>query len=128
HRHPPVAPNGRVAVRIVFPTPGRYRLVVDAYPNATGPQPNFQLFRWITVAGTARRQPLPPFRPIETVDGYRFALHGRPHLKAIEPAFLTVTVTGPGGKPAVFTPWYGALAHAIFFRAGSLYYVHTHVC
>ena len=27
-----------------------------------------------------------------------------------------------------FTPWYGALAHAIFFRKGSLDYFHTHVC
>ncbi len=27
-----------------------------------------------------------------------------------------------------FTPWFGALAHAIFFHAGSLDYFHTHVC
>ena len=27
-----------------------------------------------------------------------------------------------------FTPWFGAIAHAIFFRAGSLAYFHTHVC
>ena len=27
-----------------------------------------------------------------------------------------------------FQPWYGALAHAIFFRKGSLDYFHTHVC
>ena len=26
------------------------------------------------------------------------------------------------------TPWFGALAHAIFFRSGSLDYFHTHVC
>ena len=32
------------------------------------------------------------------------------------------------GRPARFTPWFGALAHAIFFRAGSLDYFHTHVC
>jgi hypothetical protein len=41
---------------------------------------------------------------------------------------MTITVTDPHGKPAKFTPWYGALAHAIFFRAGSLDYFHTHVC
>jgi hypothetical protein len=55
-------------------------------------------------------------------------IHGRPALKAIQAAFLTVTVTGPNGQPARFTPWYGALAHAIFFRQGSLDYFHTHVC
>jgi hypothetical protein len=49
-------------------------------------------------------------------------------LHAISPAFLTVTVTRPDGAPARFTPWFGALAHAIFFRAGSLDYFHTHVC
>ena len=42
--------------------------------------------------------------------------------------FLTVTVSDPQGRPARFTPWFGALAHAIFFRAGSLDYFHTHVC
>jgi hypothetical protein len=41
---------------------------------------------------------------------------------------LTITVTDPNGRPARFTPWFGALAHAIFFREGSLVYFHTHVC
>lgn len=128
HRHPPIAADGKISEQVVFPTPGRYRMVVDAYPQTTGPQSNFQLFRWVTVAGKARPQPLPPFAARETIDGYRFTLHGRPRLSAIEPAFLTFTVTAPTGKPAQFTPWYGALAHAIFFRKGSLDYFHTHVC
>ena len=55
-------------------------------------------------------------------------MHGRPQLRAIQAALLDVTVTDPNGKPARFTPWYGALAHAIFSRAGSLDYFHTHVC
>jgi hypothetical protein len=129
HDHPPVGADGRLSQTVVFPAPGRYRVVVDAYPQSTpNGQTNFQLFRWITVSGTAKRQPLPPFAPTVTVDGYRITLHGKPKLRAIEPAFLTVTVTDPNGKPATFTPWFGALAHAIFFRAGSLDYFHTHVC
>ena len=63
-----------------------------------------------------------------TAGGYRFTLLGTPHLRSISPAFLTITVTRPDGTPAHFTPWYGALAHAIFFRTGSLDYFHTHVC
>ena len=55
-------------------------------------------------------------------------MHGEPRLHAISPAFLKITVTRPDGTPARFTPWFGALAHAIFFRAGSLDYFHTHVC
>jgi hypothetical protein len=41
---------------------------------------------------------------------------------------MTATVRDPSGRPVNFTPWYGALAHAIFFRKGSLDYFHTHVC
>ena len=128
HRHPPVAADGRISLPVTFSEPGPYRVVIDAYPKTTGPQPNFQLFSTITVAGAYTPQPLPPFRASETVGGYRVTLHGTPHLKAIVPALLDFTVTGPDGKPAAFTPWYGALAHAIFFRRGSLDYFHTHVC
>ena len=63
-----------------------------------------------------------------TRDGYRVALAGPKTLHAIEPAFFVATITDPQGRPARFTPWFGALAHAIFFRAGSLDYFHTHVC
>ena len=59
---------------------------------------------------------------------YRFALTGSRTLRAIQANFMTVRVTTPNGAPATFTPWFGALAHAIFFRAGSLDYFHTHVC
>jgi hypothetical protein len=127
HRHPPIAPDGTFTDDIVFPSPGPYRVVVDAYP-ASGPQTNFQLFSSVTVSGTYAPQPLPPLKTTQVVDGFRFTLHGTPHLRAIDPAFLRFTVTAPDGKPASFTPWYGALAHAIFFRKGSLDYFHTHVC
>ena len=129
HHHPPVDPRtGRIADTVVFPLPGRYRVVIDAYPKTSGPQPNFQLFDWITVSGRYRRQPLPPFRPTVSVDGYRFSMGSQPKLVAISAQEITVHVTTPSGKPAVFTPWYGALAHAIFFRRGTLDYFHTHIC
>jgi hypothetical protein len=128
HRHPPVAHDGRVSEQIVFPSPGTYRAVVDVYPNLPGPLRNFQLFRTIHVAGKPKPFALPPFESDVKVDGYTFRMHGHPSLKAIQAAFLTITVTDPNGKPARFTPWYGALAHAIFFRKGSLDYFHTHVC
>lgn len=124
------APDGRVSVPVVFPTPGRYRIVVDAYPKVTSPTTpfNFQLFKWVTVQGKYRPQPLPAYRSAEVVDGYRFRIEGRPHLKAIEPGFLVLHVTDPAGRKAVFTNWRGALAHAIFFHQGSLAYSHTHIC
>jgi hypothetical protein len=128
HRHPPVGPNGRISDTITFPEPGPYRVVVDVYPKTSGPVPNFQLFSSLRVAGAYRPRSLPAFSATDTVDGFRFTLHGTPHMRAIVPAFLDFTVTSPSGKPARFTSWYGALAHAIFFRSGSLDYFHTHVC
>jgi hypothetical protein len=128
HHHPPIAANGTIRDNVAFPAAGPYRVVIDVYPANAGPQPNFQLFGAIRVPGRYVPKPVPPFTAGESVDGYRFALHGRPTLRAIEPAFLSFTVVRPNGTPAHFSPWYGALAHAIFFRTGTLDYFHTHVC
>ncbi|MEY2570615.1 MAG: hypothetical protein QOE63_965 [Acidimicrobiaceae bacterium] len=128
HRHPPIAKDGTISDTITFADPGPYRLVVDAYPDTTGPQRNFQLFGALRVAGTYHPSALPPFAATVDTDGYRFTMTKQPSLHAIQAGFLTVRVTDPQGKPVRFTPWYGALAHAIFFRRGSLDYFHTHVC
>ena len=47
----------------MFPAPGRYRIVVDAYPKLTGPNApfNFQLFQTVTVTGAPKLEPVPPF-------------------------------------------------------------------
>lgn len=128
HRHPPVGAGGTISDLMTFPSPGRYRVVLDVYPRLSGLQRNFQLFDTITVKGAYHPKPVPAFRSAVTVDGYRFTLGGRPKLRAISPSFLTIRVTRPNGTAARFTPWFGALAHAIFFRSGSLDYFHTHVC
>jgi hypothetical protein len=128
HRHPPISPDGRVSETIDFPTPGPYRVLVDAYPEGKGLPRNFQLHEDVRVAGRYRPQPLPPFRSSQTVDGYRIDLRAPRTLRAIEAATLVASVRDPSGRPVVFRPWFGALAHAIFFRAGSLDYFHTHVC
>jgi hypothetical protein len=128
HRHPPVGPDGRLTEHVTFPEPGPYRVIVDVYPDLPGGLRNFQLFHQLRVQGKVRVKPLPPFQSTVVVDGYRFTMEGRPKLRAIRPAFLKITVTDPQGHPVRFTPWFGALAHAIFFRAGNLDYFHTHVC
>lgn len=128
HTHPPVGKNGLISDTITFLAPGPYRVVIDVYPKTTGLVPNFQLFTTLTVAGAYKPQPLPPFAASLKTGGYTFTLQGTPHLRAIVPALLDFTVTGPDGKPARFTPWFGALAHAIFFRRETLDYFHTHVC
>jgi hypothetical protein len=128
HKHPPIGANGRVEETIDFPTPGPYRVLVDAYPGGKDMPRNFQLHDDLRVAGAYRPRPQPPFRASQIVDGYRITLHAPRSLHAIEAATLTANVRDPAGKPVRFKPWFGALAHAIFFRAGSLDYFHTHVC
>ena len=130
HHHPSLAhltAGGAITDSVTFPEPGPYRLVVDVFP-ASGSQPNFQLFRTVQVAGPYHPQPLPPPSTTVDVDGYRFTLSGASHLKAVQAQVVTVHVTDPHRKAATFTPWFGALAHAIFFRSGTLDYFHTHVC
>ena len=128
HRHPRVAASGRAAQTIDFPSPGPYRVLVDAYPARKGAPRNFQLHEDIRVRGRYQPRPLPPYSPVVTPDGYRVTLRGPKRIRAIEATTLTVTVTDPHGRPVRFRPWYGAFAHAIFFRGGSLDYFHTHVC
>ncbi|MGI8711896.1 MAG: hypothetical protein ACR2NR_01685 [Solirubrobacteraceae bacterium] len=132
HDHPPIPPNGMLHQQVTFPAPGPYRVLVDIYPNIPGGSPNFQLFRTVHVgAGAYHPIKLPPFQASQLIDGYHFVMRGNtrgPHLHAIQAQFLHVEVTDPHGQPVHFTPWFGALAHAIFFRDGSLDYFHTHVC
>ena len=128
HRHPPVQTNGRAAQTIDFPSPGPYRVLVDAYPAVKGAPRNFQLHEDVRVAGPYHPRALPGFSPVVTDHGYRVRLRAPKRIQAIEPTTLTATVTDPTGRPVRFKPWFGALAHAIFFRAGSLDYFHTHVC
>jgi hypothetical protein len=128
HQHPPVGPNGRFTQRVTFPAPGPYRVLVDIYPNIPGGQPNFQLFRTIDVRGAYHPQNLPTFRADQVVDGYHIDMHGHPDLHAIQAQFVNVDVTDAQGRKVTFAPWFGALAHAIFFHKGSLDYFHTHVC
>jgi hypothetical protein len=127
HDHPPVGADGHISQTVTFPKAGPYRLLVDVYP-ARGLQPNFQLFKTIDVAGPYTPKPVPPYRATANVGGYRVTIHGKPRLRAIQAAFLHMTVTDAAGRPVRFTPWFGALAHAIFFREGTLAYFHTHVC
>jgi hypothetical protein len=128
HHHPPVGKDGKVSDTVTFSKPGPYRVVIDAYPKNAGLVPSFQLFDKVNVKGPYHADPTPAFKPVETDGGYRFALAGEPKLHAAQAGLLDFRVTGPDGKPATFTPWFGALAHAIFFRTGSLDYFHTHVC
>jgi hypothetical protein len=128
HQHPPVGPGGVLRQAVTFPAPGRYRVLVDVYPDLPGGLPNFQLHRTITVSGAYHPKPLPSFRPDLVIDGYHIDMQPHPALHAIQAQFINVTVTNRAAHKVTFTPWFGALAHAIFFHKGSLDYFHSHIC
>jgi hypothetical protein len=128
HRHPPMQAGGRFRQQVVFPTSGRYRVIVDAYPRHGGPVPNFQLFKDVRVLGSPMPQPLGSYHAVQHVGGFTFSAPRRPRVRAIQSTLMTVHVTDSAGRPVRFVPWYGALAHAIFFHVGTLDYFHTHVC
>jgi len=128
HRHPPMQPGGHFEQQVVFPKPGRYRVIVDVYPKKQQPLPNFQLFKDVQVRGVPKPQPLGSYHAVQHVGGFTFTAPKNPQIRPIQAALMTVHVTDASGKPARFVPWYGALAHAIFFHVGTLDYFHTHVC
>ena len=99
------ADDGKITQPVVFPAPGRYRIVVSAFLPESSPQSqnNFQLFTTVHVRGSYRPQPIPPFNPTQLVDGYRFQIQGHPRLKAIQANFLTLNVLDLHGRKATFT-------------------------
>jgi hypothetical protein len=128
HEHPPIGPDGQLKQTVTFPAPGPYRVLVDVYPNIPGGQPNFQLFHTVNVKGAYHPAKLPAFTPDQVVDGYHVDVQGHPQLHAVQAQSVKVDVTDAQGRKVKFVPWFGALAHAIFFHQGSLDYFHTHVC
>jgi hypothetical protein len=128
HQHPPIPPSGVLHQTVTFPAPGPYHVLIDVYPNVPGMLPNFQLSRTVNVAGAYHPHGVPAFKAHQVVDGIHFDMQPHAALHAIQAQFLHVNVTDAHGKPVHFTPWFGALAHAIFFQNGTLNYFHTHVC
>jgi hypothetical protein len=130
HKHPKIEANGTVRQTLEFPEPGKYHVLVDVYPiiPATPQLVNFQLTTSATVRGKATTTPLPPYSPEVTVGGYHVKILKTPHISALTPDFVTIRIRSAQGRSPELEPWFGALAHAIFFRVGSLAYFHTHIC
>jgi hypothetical protein len=128
HKHPPMPAGGQLALPVTLPRAGRYRVLVDVYPaDESGPK-NFQLTHDLRVGSGDAREPLPAYAPVVKAGGLTFRVTQDPELRLAEPASMVVNVTDATGRPVKFTPFYGALAHAIFFRAGTLDYFHSHIC
>jgi hypothetical protein len=129
HRHPPVGNGGLIRQTVTFTRPGPYRVLVDLYPATKGPgYVNFQLIQTIHVLGAYRPAPIPPYRAEVTVGGWHFTIKSLPSLRLAQAALIDVTVKNGAGQPGVFTPWYGAMGHAIFLHVHDLAYFHTHIC
>ncbi len=121
----------RCASRSRFPKPGKYHVLVDVYPVVpdTPQLVNFQLTDERDREGRGRgRCRCRRTAPRSRVGGYRVRIVKTPRISAFRPSFVTMRITDAQGRSPHLQPWYGALAHAIFFRAGSLAYFHTHIC
>ena len=128
HKHPPIPASGRLALPVTLPRAGRYHVLVDVYPAAsTGPR-NFQLTHDLQVGTADVKAALPAYAAVVRTSGLVFRVAKLPVLRLAQPATMVVNVTDQTGRPVAFTPFYGALAHAIFFRAGTLDYFHSHIC
>ncbi len=129
HQHPPIPPSGILHQSVTFPAPGPYHVLVDVYPDVPGDAAQLP-----AVAQRHRDRRLPPEEaatvqaPMWSTTASTSTCSRSPRLHAIQATFLHVNVTDAHGKPIRFTPWFGALAHAIFFENGTLNYFHTHVC
>ncbi|MDX6522773.1 MAG: hypothetical protein QOI17_286 [Gaiellales bacterium] len=131
HRHPPIAASGHLSESVTFPAPGPYLVLVDVYAKATGPVPftNYQMRQMIQVTGGAyHAKPIGPVRDSATAGGWTFTMRHVPRLRVAQAALITVDVRNAAGRPARFSSWFGALAHAVFFHQGNLQYFHTHIC
>jgi hypothetical protein len=128
HEHPPIPASGQLKLPIDLPRAGHYHVLVDVYPGASGAPRNFQLTHPLRVGSTDVQAPLPPYSPVVHVAGLTFRVKQLPTLHLAVPASVIVDVTDSHGKPVHFKPFYGALAHAIFFSEGSLNYFHSHIC
>lgn len=131
HLHPPIGPDGNITQQVTFPSAGPWELLIDAYlpgSQTTLVNRNFQLYQPIDVSGPHRAKPMGAVRTSLNVDGYTFTIKDLPTLHVAQAQFMDVAVRGPSGQVPSFTPWFGALAHAIFFQQGTLNYFHTHVC
>ena len=78
--------------------------------------------------GVPEPKPLGGYHAVQHIGGFTFTAPRRPRVRVIQASLMTVHVKDAVGRPAHFVPWYGALAHAIFFHVGTLDYFHTHVC
>ena len=128
HKHPPIPASGRLALPVTFSRPGRYHVLVDVYPASSALPRNFQLTHELQVGTTDVKAPLPAYAPVVKTGGLTFTVAKLPDLTVAVPGTMVVNVTEANGKPVTFTPFYGALAHAIFFRVGTLDYFHSHIC
>ena len=127
HDHPPVGADGQLRQTVTFPAPGPYRVLVDAYPNIPGGQPNFQLFKTVDVKGAYHPKRLPPFTANQVVDGYHFDMQGHPPFHAIQAQFVHVNVTDRNGKSQLCAVVRRARARDLL-PPRLLDYFHTHIC
>lgn len=124
HVHPTLGSDGHFLLDQKFPSPGRYHIYIDAYPQNLGQQvfrfdedfgaPARPAPRELSETGTA--SPAGPYTVRISSDT----------LSAQSESRIVVHILEDGRPAADLHPYLGALAHAVFINAGDLSYVHAH--
>ena len=128
HQHPPIGPNGLLRQTVTFPAPGRTRCSSTCIRTSPAVRPTSSCSERSTSPVTTGRcrylRTSPIWSSTATTSSWR-RIHRCTRSRR---EFLNVEVTDSHGHKPTFVPWFGALAHAIFFRKGTLDYFHTHIC
>ncbi|WP_030264116.1 hypothetical protein [Streptomyces sp. NRRL B-24484] len=126
HLHPTMAADGTWTADLPALDPGTWRLYTSFTPNS-GPHKGteYVLGSTLTVPGTGGAAQLPAASATAEVDGHTLTVRAEP--TAAEAFPLTVTVTGPDGRPVGdLQPYLGSYAHLSAFHEGDLALAHLH--
>jgi hypothetical protein len=132
HVHPQPRPDGSLAIDIVLPKPGFYKLYSDFLPLGATPQVISTTIATAGFSGTlasGRARLAPDAALMKTVDGMRVTLTLPPEgLVAGRDETLHYHITdAASGTPVVdLEPYLAAFGHTLVLSEDTLHYVHAH--
>jgi Cu+-exporting ATPase len=126
HVHPqPTGTPGELAVKMTFPTPGRYILNTEFRRNAQ--MADIHDRQLITIAGPVpTRRPVAPGPRSITVNGVRVELHGRAQVGKTSDLTFSLADAHSGQPLHNLQPYLAAAGHVVIMRADGQTFDHEH--
>ncbi|HEX5300618.1 MAG TPA: hypothetical protein VFW50_26860, partial [Streptosporangiaceae bacterium] len=126
HVHPePTGTAGELAVKMTFPTPGRY--IVNTEFRRNGQMADIGDRQLVTIAGQAPApHPVTPGPRAITVDGIRVELHGQALAGATSDLTFSLADARTGQPLRNLQPYLAAAGHIVIMRADGQAFAHEH--